>query len=128
VLDVASDAVDAAVRSIEDVLSVDPRDLECKGRAFQNWLNRYAADLLKQSADGETKIRIRTLLSEIKSGPGEYAPEIVNYGYIAWCDAGRDPASFREAHIEFDTADGSKIVKARQLLAQVRDDILRIPG
>jgi len=128
VLDVASDAVDAAVRSIEDILSVDPRDLERKGRAFQNWLNRYAADLLEQSADGETKIRIRTLLSEIKSGPGEYAPEIVNYGYIAWCDAGRDPAAFREARIEFDTADGTAIVKARRLLAEIRDDVLRIPG
>ena len=129
VLSVANDVVETAARAIEDVLSVDPRDLERKGRAWQNWLNRYAADLVDDGSDGgRAKIRIRTLMTELKSGTGEYAPEILNYGYIAWREAGRDGAVFRNARVVFDSAGGTTTANVKRLLSEARDDILRIPG
>jgi predicted transcriptional regulator len=134
VISTANDAVDAAARAVEDVLSVDPRDLERAGRAWQNWLNRYGAELVDDGRDdGKATIRIRQLLSHAKSiadaTGAAYAPEILNYGLIAWDKAGRDPRVFRNAIVIYDTNNGTERASVKRLLSDVRDDVVTtIPG
>lgn len=134
VIEQVDDVVDSAARAIEDVLNVDPKDLERKGRAWQNWLNRYGADLVDDGRDGDrAKIRIRQLMKRAKSiakyTGALYAPEILNYGYIAWSEAGRDPAVFRNAVVEYDSGDGTERANVKKLLAEVRDDVKStLPG
>ena len=115
IISVTEDVIENKTQILEDVLSVDPRDLERAGRAWQNWLNRYGAELDDQ---GEvTKIRIREVLSMIKSNPGEWAPEVLHWGKIAWANAGRDPATFKHAVVEFDRAyGGTKGIRVSELL------------
>lgn len=121
ILSVTDDVVKSHVRAIENVLDVDPRDLERKGRAWANWCDRYAAEVVDDGSDDRApgdraKIRIRCVLSEFKSKNTDYAPEILEYGQIAWSDAGRDPSTFGNALVEFDTPAGKKVRPVSKLL------------
>lgn len=106
VVEQIDEVVDSAARAIEDVLSVDPRDLERKGRAWQNWINRYGAELVEDFSDGRGKIRIRQIMSIYKSDPVPYLPEILEWGLIAWDNAGRTASAFPE-FVEYDVNEGT---------------------
>jgi len=119
IITVTEEVIKNKTQILEDVLSVDPRDFERKGRAWQNWLNRYGAELV-DSSDNATKIRIREVLSMLKSKPEEWAPEVVNWGKIAWTKAGRDPVKFNNAIVEFDRVDRNKMrIKVSNLLKRL---------
>jgi hypothetical protein len=106
------EVVESQTRVIEEVLDMDPRDLERAGRAWQNWLNRYAAEYIENGGHaGRDKLRIRTILSELKALPHPYAPEIAEYGATAWVKSGRDPNRIRNAVVEYDTPDGGTATK-----------------
>ncbi|SEH14637.1 Predicted transcriptional regulator [Natronorubrum sediminis] len=115
------ETVEATTRIIEDTLRVDPRDLERQGRAWQNWLTRYGAELVR---DGEqpsenAKIRLREILSVYKSDSYENIGEILEYGKISWIKAGRDPAVFENATVVFDDPEGTTVAnKARLLISK----------
>ncbi|MDQ2052472.1 hypothetical protein RBH26_18570 [Natronolimnohabitans sp. A-GB9] len=68
-VDQLDETVEATTRIIEDTLDVDPRDLERKGRAWQNWLTRYGAELIRkgEQPNENAKIRIREILNTYKS-------------------------------------------------------------
>lgn len=86
-------------------------------------LNRYGAEIVEDlESDGHGRIRIRTLLSEIKGlSSAEWAPEVARYGLIAWRKTGRDPAAFENARIVYTLATGkTETVPARKLLRQYR--------
>jgi hypothetical protein len=128
VVEVTERAVDAQARIVEDVLQIDPRDLERAGRAWSNWLKRYGVEVV-EDADGEPeKLRIREILSLLKSKSAyEHAHEVVNYGYIAWGQAGLDQVEFAELMIEFENPEGETVIRpAKTLLSDVRDDVVRI--
>ncbi|KAB1185825.1 MULTISPECIES: MarR family transcriptional regulator [Haloferax] len=112
IVSVTEDVVESNARLIENVLSVDPRDLERSGRALQNWLNRYGAEVVQGMDDRSkrVKIRVRSILTESKNSTakGEYLPDVIDAGYSAWCDAGLDAGRFYNAIIEFDQAYGPK--------------------
>jgi len=103
-INVTKDVIESKTQILEDMLSVDPDDLERAGRAWQNWLNRYGAEIKEVS--GRKTIRIREILSLAKSKAGEFAPEVVDWGRIAWQNAGRDPAEFDDAVVIWDNPDG----------------------
>ena len=65
-----------------------------------------------------------------KFSGAEYAPEILNYGLIAWENAGRDPRVFRNAMVVFDSnGGGTERESVKRLLAEVRDDVIgTMPG
>ncbi|ELY52789.1 helix-turn-helix transcriptional regulator [Natronolimnohabitans innermongolicus] len=113
------ETVEATTRIIEDTLDVDPHDLERKGRAWQNWLTRYGAELVR---DGEqptedAKIRIREILNTYKSVSYDNVGEVLEYGRIAWINAGRDPATFDEAIVVFNVGNGNTMSgRARGLI------------
>lgn len=122
VLETMQDTIEPKLQILEDQLNVDPRDLERKGRAWQNWLQRYAADVdLDGGPFGQPKIRIREIMSTIKGMGCDWAPEVVQYGFEAWKKAGRDPKEFQDAMIVFDTTDGVQGDRASELLAEVDD-------
>ena len=119
IISVTEDVIDNKTQILEDLLSIDPRDLERAGRAWENWMTRYGAELIEDQ-QGPAKIRIREILSLVKSKPGEWAPEVVHWGKIAWTNAGRDPATFSHAIVEFDRADGNqKSIKVKKLLREL---------
>ncbi|WP_241768151.1 hypothetical protein [Haloferax sp. ATB1] len=105
---ITEDVVESNARLVENVLSVDPRDLERSGRALQNWLNRYGAEVVQGMDDRSkrVKIRVRSILSDAKSKKGEYLPEVLDNGYGAWCDAGLDASRFYNAIVVYDQAYG----------------------
>jgi hypothetical protein len=108
--------VDAQSRILEDILDIDARDLERKGKAWANWLQKYGAELIDR--DHDTKIRIRTVMSRRKSSAGQWAPEVAYIGGKAWIKAGRDPAEFRSAILEYDAPTGVEQIPARRLLEE----------
>ncbi|WP_410764923.1 helix-turn-helix transcriptional regulator [Haloferax sp. DFSO60] len=107
---IADDVVDSVAARIENVLSVDPRDLERSGRALQNWLNRYGAEVVAgmDDRDKRVRIRIRTVLTQSKNSAstGEYLPDVLEEGYSAWCDAGLDSRRFLNAIVTYEQAYG----------------------
>lgn len=104
VLETMKDTIEPKLQILEDQLNVDPRDLERKGRAWQNWLQRYAADIdMNGGPNGSPEIRVRELLSMRKSDNAEYAPEVLDYARIAWEKSGRNPGEFRDAWVQFET-------------------------
>ncbi|WP_238709232.1 DUF7845 domain-containing protein [Natronorubrum halophilum] len=115
------ETVEATTRIIEDTLQVDPRDLKRKGRAWQNWLTRYGAELIR---DGEqpnenAKIRVREILNTYKSVSYDNVGEVLEYGRISWIKAGRDPATFDNAIVVFDVGNGNTMSgKASRLIEQ----------
>lgn len=115
VLDVLNRSVDAATTALARVADMDPRDLDRKGKAWQKWVNRYAAEI-EDAADGE-QLRIRTVLAMLKSRPQEYAAEVVHWGRIAWRKSGRPLHRFPEK-VAFETPDGRTVRKNAERLAQ----------
>ena len=119
IISVTEDVIESKTQILEDVLSVDPRDLARTGRAWQNWMNRYGVQLVERR-DKPMKIRLRELLSMWRSGPGEWAPEVLYWGEIAWSKAGRDPAEFKHAVVEFDGVDGNRTtIRVNNLLREL---------
>lgn len=112
--------VKAGARAVENVLSMDPRDLENAGRAWQNYINRYAAELV-ENVDEPDELRFRTIMSTVKSAAGEFAPEVVEYGGIAWAKAGRDPQAFRNLVVQFQNPEGSQERRRASRLLQELD-------
>jgi hypothetical protein len=114
VVERTQEVVDAQSRILEDILDIDARDLERKGKAWANWLQKYGAELIDRGRD--TKIRVRTVMSRRKSSAGQWAPEVAYIGAKAWIKAGRRPAEFRNAVLEYDTPTGVEQILARSLL------------
>ncbi|MHC3439219.1 DUF7845 domain-containing protein [Natrialbaceae archaeon A-gly3] len=118
-VDQLDETVEATTRIIEDTLDVDPRDLERKGRAWQNWLTRYGAELVSDGEEfgEEAKIRIREILNTYKSTSYDNVGEVLEYGRIAWIKAGRDPDTFDNATVVFNVGNGNTMRgKARLLI------------
>ena len=117
VLDTLNRSVDAATTALARAADMDPRDLDRKGKAWQRWVNRYAAEIEETGfrEDGE-QLRIRTVLSMAKSNPEEWAPEVVHWGRIAWRKSGRPLARFPEK-VAFEAPDGRTVRKNAERLA-----------
>jgi len=117
VLDTLNRSVDAATTALARVADMDPRDLDRKGKAWQRWVNRYAAEIEETGLreDGE-QLRIRTVLSMAKSNPEEWAPEVVHWGRIAWRKSGRPLHRF-PAKVAFEAPDGRTVRMNAERLA-----------
>jgi AcrR family transcriptional regulator len=115
VLDVMNRSVDAATAALQRIAGMDARDLDRKGKAWQKWVNRYAAEL-EETGRGE-QLRLRTVLCKIKSGVAEWAPEIVEYGWIAWRDSGRDLDRFPD-RVAYETPTGELVVRRAEDMIQ----------
>jgi hypothetical protein len=114
VLDVLNRSVDAATAALARVADMDPRDLDRKGKAWQKWVNRYAAEI-EDAVDGQ-QLRIRTVLAMAKSRPQEFAPEVVHWGRIAWRKSGRPLHRFPDK-VAFETPDGRTVREDAERLA-----------
>lgn len=117
VLDTLNRSVDAATTALARAADMDPRDLDRKGKAWQRWVNRYAAEIEETGLreDGE-QLRIRTVLSMAKSNPDEWTPEVVYWGRIAWHKSGR-PMHRVPAKVAFEAPDGRTVRKNAERLA-----------
>jgi hypothetical protein len=71
--------------------------------ALQRWMNRYGVEFDRE----DRTIRIDTLLSELKSGPGAEVSHVLQRGLDAWTAAGRDPLAFVQCDFAAEFVDRS---------------------
>jgi hypothetical protein len=111
----AERAVDVAESVISDLLGIDQRDLERKGRAFQRWCEQYGVRLdedSRQLGDDEAKavdetapkLRARVALSEVKSLDVPDAATVAQAAITAWRRTGRDVKEICEARLVYEDA------------------------
>jgi len=110
--------VEASARVVEDLLGLEQRDVERKGRAFQNWLTEYGAEIVDDgSGAGRMTIDVGASLALAKSRPEPHAPEVANFARHCWSKTGRDPAEILDAVLEFELPTGESVRRSvRKLL------------
>ncbi|WP_276259917.1 hypothetical protein [Haloglomus litoreum] len=69
--------------------------------AFQQWLNEYAVEVLQRKDDGRVRVRIDTVLSDLKADHYPTIREALLEGYSAWVQDGHDAAAFREMLVQW---------------------------
>lgn len=83
---------------------------QASSSAFQNWMNKYAAEVAEVRDDGEMVIRIGTLLSRVKSTSRARLQDVLHEGLTAWNKQGRDAAEFRQARVRYkSSADNEEV-------------------
>ena len=88
-----------AAERIEALLGMETR--QAASSAFQQWLNRYAADVALEDSDDDLRVRIDTVLSRLKASPAPRVQEVVREMVEAWNDDGRDVRELRNAFVEW---------------------------
>jgi predicted transcriptional regulator len=79
-------------------------NLESRGdesSAWQEWCQKYAAKITEVTEDGKRKIRIDTILSELKSTPHPRVQDVLHEAVAAWRREGRDPLDLLEATVKW---------------------------
>ncbi|WP_251342438.1 MarR family transcriptional regulator [Haloplanus halophilus] len=118
VLDVLNKSVDAATTALARIADMDPRDLDRKGKAWQKWVNRYAAEI-EDAVDGQ-QLRLRSALSMAKADSHPWAPEVIRVGRIAWRESGRPLHRFPEK-VAFETPFGETVRENAERMAHRAD-------
>jgi hypothetical protein len=93
------DLVGEGIEAVARLAGAGQRAVE--DSALQRWMDRFGVEF---DLDDET-IRIDTLLSEIKSGPGAEVSHVLQRGLDAWTAAGRDPLAFVECEFAAEFVD-----------------------
>lgn len=118
VLDVLNESVDAATTALARIADMDPRDLDRKGKAWQKWVNRYAAEI-EGAVDGQ-QLRLRSALSMAKADSHPWAPEVIRVGRVAWRESGRPLHRFPEK-VAFETPFGETVRENAERMAHRAD-------
>lgn len=77
--------------------------------AVSRWLAEYAADFdAPDDSDGRPRIRIDTIMSELKSRSQPYLPDVLDYLVHAWITDGRRRLDIEETIVEVQLASGKR--------------------
>ena len=88
-------AVETAARTMEAA----ERGLDSETSALLAWCDRYGVEVNERS-DARMKIRLGVIKDEWGNASQE-VKRIINMGYRLWCQAGRDPYTFRTAQVQW---------------------------
>jgi hypothetical protein len=66
-------------------------------------------------ANGRGKVRIRQIMSDLKSDPVPYLPEFLSWGRIAWDNAGRRLTDFPD-FVEYDVNEGTHTARVDDMI------------
>lgn len=88
-----------AADRVAKMLDVERR--QASSSAFQQWLDKYAVELVETPENGRMKLRIDTILSRLKSSQNPHVADVFLEGARAWKAMGRDPLVFREAAVKW---------------------------
>jgi len=81
------------------LLNVDTR--QAASSAWQKWLNKYAAEVVDATGGDGKKLRIDTILSELKATSKPRVADVLDEALTAWTTDGRDPRRLREMTVEW---------------------------
>ena len=87
------------------ILNMDAK--QAASSAFQMWLNEYGAEVLETVETGQMKIRIDTILSQLKSSKLPHLSDVLNEGRLAWIKSGYDIQEFNEARVKWKSGPGA---------------------
>ncbi|MFC6826854.1 hypothetical protein [Halopelagius fulvigenes] len=83
--------VEEGVNAVARLANVETRS--AADSAIQRWMNKYGASFEEIDEDGG-KIRFDTVMSTLASSKVPTLEDVLQEGFDAWCNAGRDPAVF----------------------------------
>jgi hypothetical protein len=96
------------------LVTMDQRRAESS--AFQRWLNEYAVEVMQSKSEGRVRVRIDTVLSDLKSDHYPTVTEALREGYSAWVRDGHDAAEFMDVLVQWSNRGASKTSKVRAIL------------
>jgi hypothetical protein len=82
-----------------------------ESNAFQRWLSEYTVEVMESKVDGRPRIRIDTVLSDLKSTAHPTITEALRDGYSAWVRDGHDAAAFFDVLVEWSNRGESRTSK-----------------
>jgi hypothetical protein len=98
------------------LVAMDERRAESS--AFQEWLNEYAVEVLQRKDEGRVRVRIDTVLSDLKADHYPTIREALLDGYSAWVQDGHDAAEFQQMLVDWRNRGTPTTSKAGNLLAE----------
>jgi len=101
-------AIESAADRVSHLLDVEVNQAD--NSAVSRWLNEYGAEFVEVPGDdGRGKIRIDTIMSELKSRPHPNLSEVLDYLVHAWVTDGRRHYNIEEMLVEVDLANGDHL-------------------
>lgn len=100
--------VENRARTVAHLLDLDERTLERAGASLQRWLEKYAVKLIENPENDQLRVKIQAQLTRLKSIDKPLLEDVLDEGYDAWREAGRDPRAFSNAKFEA-PVDGSTL-------------------
>ncbi|MFC7047271.1 DNA (cytosine-5-)-methyltransferase [Halobacteriaceae archaeon GCM10025711] len=90
--------VENRARTVAHLLDLDERTLERAGSSLQRWLEKYAVKLIENPENDKLRVKIESKLTRLKSIQSKpMLADVLEEGYDAWKDAGRDAQAFGNA-------------------------------
>lgn len=101
----AEHAIESAADRAASLLDVEIN--QSSNSAVSRWLAEYGAEFIPPNGDRDKpKIRIDTLMAELKSRPQPYLPDVLDYLVHAWLTDGRRRADVEDIIIDVQVAGG----------------------
>lgn len=86
--------------------------------AISRWMAHYGAEFEPDAHDGRGKIRIDTIMSELKSRPQPYLPEALQFFYHAWISDGRRNFNPDDIIVDVQLASGKHVEAPLRILRE----------
>lgn len=86
--------------------------------SFQQWLNEYAVEVMQRENEGRVRVRIDTVLSDLKADHYPTIREALLEGHSAWVQDGHDAAEFQQMLVDWSNRGDATTSKAGTLLAE----------
>jgi len=105
VVESAEKAVESAADRAARLFDIDLN--QQSNSAFDRWLAEYGAEFIPPADDDDRgKIRIDTVMADIKSSSHPYLPEVMDYLVHAWITDGRRVVDIEEMLVEVEMRNG----------------------
>lgn len=102
----AEHAIESAADRAAKLFDIDVN--QSSNSAISRWLAEYGAEFIPpDDPDDRGKVRIDTVMSELKSRPQPYLPEALDYLVHAWIADGRRRVDVEELLVDVDLASGT---------------------
>lgn len=109
VLEETETALESGVRRLCSLLDLDPRQIEQKGSAWQQWLARWGAEAVEHGDLNERMlIKISTMMDRLRATDRPLVDEVLSEGYEAWQDSGGPMRAFWDAQVRWTNGAGQE--------------------
>jgi len=103
----AEQAVESAADRVATLFDVEIN--QRSESAVSNWLAEYGGEFQQADANGPGKIRIDTVMAQIKSSRHPYLPRVLDYLVHAWINDGRGRVNINNVLVEAELRSGERV-------------------